>query len=81
MSDDENAREMSRLWRVWKTAKQMCYDRVCALFLESCSSAWLMIVPQGYELTEDEINLSLDDFRSMCSDGSGAAKYVEPVTI
>jgi len=29
MADDESKRELSRLWRVWKTAKQMLYDRVC----------------------------------------------------
>jgi len=28
MADDENRRETSRLWRVYKTSKQMCYDRV-----------------------------------------------------
>lgn len=28
MADEENRREMARLWRVWKTAKQMVYDRV-----------------------------------------------------
>jgi hypothetical protein len=28
MADDETRRETSRLWRVWKTTKQLCYDRV-----------------------------------------------------
>ncbi|CAD0107322.1 unnamed protein product, partial [Aureobasidium uvarum] len=27
MADDETRRETSRLWRVWKTTKQLCYDR------------------------------------------------------
>ena len=28
MADDETRRETSKLWRVWKTTKQLCYDRV-----------------------------------------------------
>ncbi|GAB7344543.1 hypothetical protein MBLNU457_2369t1 [Dothideomycetes sp. NU457] len=50
---DESKRELSRLWRVWKTAKQMLYDR-------------------GYELTEDECNASLDEFREACGDANGS---------
>ncbi|KAG9683242.1 RPB5 subunit of DNA-directed RNA polymerase, partial [Aureobasidium melanogenum] len=53
MADDETRRETSRLWRVWKTTKQLCYDR-------------------GYELAEDELDVSLDQFREQCGDGSGA---------
>lgn len=30
MSSDEISRELSRLWRVLRTTKQMCADRVCA---------------------------------------------------
>ena len=30
---------------------------------------------QGYELTEEECNLSLDEFRDMCADGNGAPRY------
>ncbi|KAF4552517.1 DNA-directed RNA polymerases I, II, and III subunit RPABC1-like protein [Elsinoe fawcettii] len=46
MADEESRRELSRMWRVWKTTKQMLYDR-------------------GYELTEEECNLSFEDFRSL----------------
>ncbi|EMC95852.1 hypothetical protein BAUCODRAFT_34618, partial [Baudoinia panamericana UAMH 10762] len=53
MSDDAASREQSRLWRILRTAKQMCYDR-------------------GYELTEDECNISFDDFKTQYCDESGA---------
>ncbi|WPH00545.1 hypothetical protein R9X50_00337400 [Acrodontium crateriforme] len=50
---DENSRELSRLWRIFRTTKQMCADR-------------------GYELTEDECHISLDQFRAEYADSSGA---------
>jgi len=53
MSDDENKRETSRLWRVWKTSKQMLADR-------------------GYELTEEETEMSLDSFRAMATGSDGS---------
>ncbi|CAK4004141.1 DNA-directed RNA polymerases I, II, and III subunit RPABC1 [Lecanosticta acicola] len=56
MSDDQ--RELSRMWRVYRTVKQMCYDR-------------------GYELTEDECNISLDKFRQDFADDSGAPQRVK----
>ncbi|KAK5108507.1 hypothetical protein LTR62_008247 [Meristemomyces frigidus] len=52
MSDATN-QEQSRLWRILRTTKQMCYDR-------------------GYELTEEECNISLADFKSQYVDDSGA---------
>ncbi|KAL1311525.1 hypothetical protein AAFC00_001646 [Neodothiora populina] len=54
MADDENRRETSRLWRVYKTTKQMAYDR-------------------GYTVDEDELDISLDQFRDQCCDATGAA--------
>ncbi|KAI7164875.1 RPB5 subunit of DNA-directed RNA polymerase [Hortaea werneckii] len=51
MGDDQ--RELSRLWRIMRTTKQMCADR-------------------GYELTEEECNISLADFRAQYADESGA---------
>lgn len=76
MADDENRREMARLWRVWKTAKQMVYDRVSRQPLRACATEQtLTLAIQGYELAEDELDVSLDDFRELCGDGSGAAKY------
>jgi DNA-directed RNA polymerase I, II, and III subunit RPABC1 len=50
---DENTRELSRLWRIVRTTKQMCYDR-------------------GYELTEEECNISLENFRANVCDENGA---------
>lgn len=32
---------------------------------------------QGYELTEEETNISLDDFRIQCGDANGAPKCVQ----
>ncbi|PNS17483.1 DNA-directed RNA polymerases I, II, and III subunit RPABC1 [Sphaceloma murrayae] len=52
MADEESRRELSRMWRIWKTTKQMLYDR-------------------GYELTEEECNLSLKDFESLACDNNG----------
>ncbi|KAK5117207.1 hypothetical protein LTR85_008975 [Meristemomyces frigidus] len=50
---DESSRELSRLWRILRTVKQMCADR-------------------GYELTDEECNISLADFRAHYADESGA---------
>ncbi|KAF7190635.1 DNA-directed RNA polymerases I, II, and III subunit RPABC1 [Pseudocercospora fuligena] len=55
---DENSRELSRLWRVLRTTKQMCFDR-------------------GYELTEEECNISLEEFRQQYADDSGAPSRVK----
>ncbi|TKX27008.1 DNA-directed RNA polymerases I, II, and III subunit RPABC1 [Elsinoe australis] len=52
MADEESRREVSRMWRIWKTTKQMLWDR-------------------GYELTEEECNLSLDEFKQLACDNSG----------
>lgn len=81
MADDETRRETSRLWRVWKTTKQLCYDRVrpSTMTFEKRSST-LTHKSQGYELAEDELDVSLDQFRDQCGDGSGAVKYVLPYT-
>ncbi|KAI9794475.1 MAG: DNA-directed RNA polymerases II 24 kDa polypeptide (RNA polymerase II subunit 5) [Piccolia ochrophora] len=43
-SDVEAERELTRLWRAWRTVHEMVFDR-------------------GYELTEEEVHISLDDFR------------------
>jgi len=41
----EATRETIRLWRVYKTVRQMCQDR-------------------GYEILDEEIDISLDDFKN-----------------
>ncbi|KAF2770389.1 RPB5 subunit of DNA-directed RNA polymerase [Teratosphaeria nubilosa] len=53
MNEDAIQRELSRLWRIMKTVKQMCADR-------------------GYELTDEECNLTLNEFRDQFADESGA---------
>ncbi len=50
LSDEE---QLSRLWRIVRTTKQMCLDR-------------------GYELTEEECNISLNDFANAVCDENGA---------
>ncbi|KAL8699943.1 MAG: hypothetical protein Q9201_005711, partial [Fulgogasparrea decipioides] len=59
MSNDDPAKasqdaekELTRLWRAWRTVKEMCADR-------------------GYELDEDEVRISLDEFREQYTDASG----------
>ncbi|KAI9804172.1 MAG: hypothetical protein M1825_001574 [Sarcosagium campestre] len=52
---DENAeadRELTRLWRAWRTVLEMVQDR-------------------GYELTEDEVRVSLDDFKRQYATENG----------
>ena len=38
----------------------------------------LTVFPQGYELTEEEVRISLDDFRAQFSDPLGAPEYPSP---
>ncbi|KAL8652650.1 MAG: hypothetical protein Q9210_002560 [Variospora velana] len=45
-------KEVTRLWRAWRTVKEMCADR-------------------GYELAEEEVRISLDEFRENYTDASG----------
>ncbi|KAL8926377.1 MAG: hypothetical protein Q9208_002920 [Pyrenodesmia sp. 3 TL-2023] len=45
-------KELTRLWRAWRTVKEMCADR-------------------GYELAEEEVRISLDEFRENYTDGIG----------
>ncbi|KAI5296346.1 DNA-directed RNA polymerases II 24 kDa polypeptide (RNA polymerase II subunit 5) [Ascosphaera atra] len=48
----EADREMTKLWRTWRTVFELLADR-------------------GYEVTEEETKISLDDFRRRYSDGLG----------
>ncbi|CDR37767.1 CYFA0S01e16732g1_1 [Cyberlindnera fabianii] len=50
--EQENDRAVSRLWRAYRTVKEMVRDR-------------------GYFITQDEIDLSLEEFRSRVCDASG----------
>ncbi|KAL2366461.1 hypothetical protein RJZ56_000506 [Blastomyces dermatitidis] len=64
MADEEYSRasadadrEMTRLWRTWRTVFEMLADR-------------------GYEVTEEEIKIPLDEFRTRYSDALGFPEYV-----
>ncbi|KAI1937240.1 DNA-directed RNA polymerases II 24 kDa polypeptide (RNA polymerase II subunit 5) [Ophidiomyces ophidiicola] len=48
----EAGREMTRLWRTWRTVFEMLLDR-------------------GYEVTEEEVKIPLNDFRTKYSDALG----------
>ncbi|KAL1960828.1 hypothetical protein VTO42DRAFT_5811 [Malbranchea cinnamomea] len=48
----EADREMTRLWRTWRTVFEMLLDR-------------------GYEVTEEEVKISLNEFRQRYSDALG----------
>ncbi|KAI4191232.1 MAG: hypothetical protein L6R41_000279 [Letrouitia leprolyta] len=45
-------KEVTKLWRAWRTVQEMCADR-------------------GYELSEEEVRISLDEFREKFTDPSG----------
>ncbi|KAL8678154.1 MAG: hypothetical protein Q9186_005486 [Xanthomendoza sp. 1 TL-2023] len=45
-------KELTRLWRAWRTIQEMCADR-------------------GYELSDEEVRISLDEFREKFADANG----------
>ncbi|KAH7119001.1 DNA-directed RNA polymerases I [Dendryphion nanum] len=47
MADDNYTPNMIKMWRVYRTTRQMCYDR-------------------GYQITEEECNIPLEDFARKC---------------
>ena len=74
-------RELTRLWRAWRTVHEMCQDRVCAPRVPHLVVAPIELVhlansikclAQGYELSEEEVRISLDDFRDKFADPHGA---------
>ena len=70
-------RELVRLWRAWRTVHEMCQDRVCAilLYIIPGAAAELTSIYQGYELAEEEVRISLDDFRAQYADSTGHPEY------
>lgn len=68
---DENSHELSRLWRIMRTTKQMCADRVRSRPLYGYELPY-SYRNQGYELTDEECNISLADFRAQYADETGA---------
>lgn len=53
-------KEVTRLWRVWRTAHEMVQDR-------------------GYQLSEEEVGITLEGFRNMFSDGEGNVVYAPTI--
>lgn len=47
MADDNYTPNMIKMWRVYRTTRQMCFDR-------------------GYQITEEECNIPLEDFARKC---------------
>ncbi|MCJ1310631.1 DNA-directed RNA polymerases II 24 kDa polypeptide (RNA polymerase II subunit 5) [Agyrium rufum] len=48
-------KELVRLWRAWRTMKEMCRDRI----------------QKGYELSDEEVAINLEDFRNQYGDPHG----------
>ncbi len=71
----DSERELTRLWRAWRTIHEMCFDRVCAHPLKLSKFSILTCSYQGYELSEEELHISLDEFREKFSDANGAPEY------
>lgn len=51
-----NLQEASKLWRAWKTVKEMVRDR-------------------GYDLADEEVDITFDEFRDKYKDEDGTIKY------
>lgn len=69
-------RDLTRLWRAWRTIHEMCQDRVCSKNLPNVVANITRLMRnlrgQGYELSEEEVRISLDDFREKFADVNGA---------
>lgn len=68
-------REVTGLWRAWRTIHEMCFDRVRTHSLKVVQASILTQSDQGYELSEEELHISLDEFREKFSDANGAPEY------
>lgn len=69
----DSERELVRLWRAWRTVHEMVQDRVRG----SCKTTdhhngkRANFPHKGYELAEEEVRISLEDFRAQYSDPLG----------
>lgn len=86
--NDAADKEVARLWRTWRTVHEMLADRVselCETFgafdklLEICGTV-TNICPnkQGYEVSDNELTISLDQFRRDYADSLGFPEYAPP---
>lgn len=67
-------RDLTRLWRAWRTIHEMCQDRVCGEICQHFIAKFPTNAQpggQGYELSEEEVRISLDDFRDKFADING----------
>jgi DNA-directed RNA polymerase I, II, and III subunit RPABC1 len=75
----EAERETTRLWRAWRTVKEMCLDRVRALKPSSMGSRreviHILTQLQGYQISDDEVRITLDEFKAMYTDANGYPEY------
>ena len=71
-------RELTRLWRAWRTVHQMCQDRVQDSHPQFTNETFADHPQKGYQIGEEEVNISLDGFRRAYSDPSGAPESVCP---
>jgi len=74
MPSTESERVLNRLWRAWRTVHELCRDRVRRLGGASWETLQLTNL-QGYELTDEEVEISYEDFKAQYSD-SGLEAYV-----
>lgn len=66
-------REYARLWRAWRTVHEMVQDRVrCLKSQNHCRiRSFTNKYFKGYELAEEEVRISLEDFRAQYSGVDG----------
>lgn len=77
-------REMTRLWRTWRTVFEMLQDRVCnsdSLLRKGGIYVANKCVQQGYEVTEEEVQIPLHEFKSKYSDPLGYPEYATSLFI
>lgn len=74
MADDgKTSQEMLDMWRIYRTTKEMCRDRVGASKAHSQSYADRR--SQGYNILDEECNMKLDEFQRRFGTESGQVKY------
>lgn len=89
-SGDEADKEMTRLWRTWRTVYEMLSDRVSFYSQRPLKHEWAANTAleqrlisyatrqQGYEVSDDELQLSLIDFKHKYADPMGYPEYAIP---
>ena len=83
MADDRSnyTPDMIRMWRVYRTVKEMCKDRVSSRYVQAHSRSDTNNYIQGYEILEEECQISLSEFSSKFGLESGAPKSVPTISM